>query len=614
MDALPNSAHPADPWAIDGKFAAPDEHAQLLVVGAGPAGIAAATRAAALGLRVVLVDENPVPISLMGLDVPLFYGQRMNAAVQEQARMVERLVAATPGLEAAFDAGVDVRLGVTAWGAFARGPASGALPASVAGLSDGARSWMCGFDALILATGARDLVLGFDGVDLPGVMGARALESLLTRYDAFDGRRVVILGSGDLAARTALLALDRGFEVAGLVEVLPAAQAAPDLLAELAARGVTIRTGSTILRAEAGSTGVAAAITTSAGAAAPERLDCDTICLAVGVVPAIELAGVLGCRLACNGALGGHVPALDAAGATSIPGIFCAGDCAGIAPEPACAAAGAAAADAASAWLAGGAAARQAPAKGASVWQAWGITPLATGHAADAAPALLARSAGDLAAGQAAAGSSPACVAQTFTDAPAGLAAETAPGCLTPSKALPAGEPATGLDGTDYRLAWMRALLATGNAQVSVCLCEEVTRGELLGISPPRYLGCSKERFAARDAGTLLQDGPFNPDQIKRLTRAGMGVCQGRRCREQVALTLALASGAAVSAIPLASYRAPVRPVSLGVLADRAETPEMRAGWDVWFGIRTQWVPYDMIGTEAETAMLAQGGGGNMHA
>ncbi len=536
MDAMPNTPPAVDPWAIDGKFAAPDEHAQLLVVGAGPAGIAAATQAAALGLQVVLVDENPVPISLMGLDVPLFYGQRMNAAVQEQARMVERLVAATPGLEAAFDAGVDVRLGVTAWGAFARGPASGALPASVAGLSDGARSWMCGFDALILATGARDLVLGFDGVDLPGVMGARALESLLTRYDAFDGRRVVILGSGDLAARTALLALDRGLEVAGLVEVMPVAQAAPGLLTELAARGVTIHTGSTILRAEAGSTGVAASSITSAGAAAPERLACDTICQAVGLVPAIELAGVLGCRLAYRGDLGGHVPETGAGGATSLPGVFCAGDCAGIVSAAGCEAQGRAAAQAAAAWLSHGA--------------------TASGAAAEAA----------------------------------------------------------GPDVTEYRLDWMRALLAVGNDQAPACLCEEVTRGELLGISPPRYLGCSSEKFAARSAGTLLRDGPFNPDQIKRLTRAGMGVCQGRRCREQVALTLALASGTAVSDVPLASYRAPVRPVSLGVLADTGETSAMRAGWDVWFGIRTQWVPYDMIGTEAETAMLAQGGGGNMHA
>jgi hypothetical protein len=160
----------------------------------------------------------------------------------------------------------------------------------------------------------------------------------------------------------------------------------------------------------------------------------------------------------------------------------------------------------------------------------------------------------------------------------------------------------------------MRALLESGGLQAPLCLCEEVTRGELLGISPPRYLGCTATKFAARDSQTLLRDGPLNPDQIKRLTRAGMGPCQGRRCREQIAMLLAIASDTSPADIPLASYRAPVRPLPLSLLADAAETPAMRAQWDVWFGIRTQWVPYDMIGTDQETQLLAAGAGGNMHA
>jgi thioredoxin reductase len=322
MDAAAPTGRPIDPWAIDGKFPAADEHAQLLVIGAGPAGLAAAIEAASVGLRVVLIDENPVAAALMGLDVPLFYGQRMNPAVQESARMVERLVAATPSIEAAFDAGVDVRLGVTAWGVFANGPAVNALPGRVAGLSDGEKSWMCGFDALILATGARDLVLGFEGVELPGVMGARALHSLLTRYDAFDGKRLVILGSGDLAVTTALAALDRGVEVAALIEVLPEPQAAIEQLAALAARGVPVRCGTAILRAEGDATGVVAASVIRIGTETPERLACDTICLAIGAVPAIELAGALGCSVAFRGDLGGHVPLTSEHGATSVAGVF----------------------------------------------------------------------------------------------------------------------------------------------------------------------------------------------------------------------------------------------------------------------------------------------------
>ena len=529
----------SDPHAIDGKFPPPTEHAQLLVIGGGPAGLAAAIEGAALGIKVVLVDENPVPAAMMGLDVPLFYGQRMNAAVQEEARMVERLVASTPALEAAFDAGVDVRLGHTAWGAFVNGPGLQALPAKLVGLSDGQKAWLCSFDALILATGARDLVLGFDGIEWPGVMGARALKTLLASYDAFDGKRVLILGSGDLAAETALLLLDRGLDVAALIEVLPEPQAAPHHLAALAVHDVKILTNTVIRRAEGNATGVTAAILS--GPDAPESIVCDTICLAIGAVPSIELAGVLGCRLTFRDALGGYVPATGAGGATSILGIFAAGSAAGLTSTPE--AEGRASAQAAAAWL---------------------KTPTTQEKPS---PALRGRGLGEGAA-----------------------------------------------DTTPYRESWMRALLQSGTPQTPVCLCEEVSRADLLGIQPPKYLACTANKIAARDGKTLLADGPFNPDQIKRLTRAGMGPCQGRRCREQIALLLANAAGTTPASIPLASYRAPVRPLPLNLLATIAATADMAAGWDVWFGIRTQWIPYDVIGTPEEAALVAAEDGGYLHA
>jgi thioredoxin reductase len=524
---------PTDPSAIDNKFPPPDEHVQLLIIGAGPAGLAAAIEAAGLGLSVVVIDENPVPAAMMGLDVPLFYGQRMNPAVQEEARMVERLVAATPAIEAAFDAGVDVRLGVTAWGAFANGPALNAMPKNLAGLTDGAKSWMCSFDALILATGARDLVLGFEGIGQPGVMGARALNALLTRYDAFDGKQVTILGSTDLAAETALALTDRGIEVTALIEVLPTPQASPENLAALAAQGAKIFTSTTIIKAESDATGITAAVLAPTTGGAQTRIPCDTICLAIGAVPAIELAGALNCRLTFSGEKGGHVPVTDATGATSIPGIFATGDCAG-------------------------------------------LTNTAESQAR-----------------------------QTAEAAAAYLNNATPPETPTPTQTP---------DTTPYRQAWMRALLKDGAPQTPACICEEVSRSELLGIRPPSYLNCTSNKIAARDAKTLQNDGPLNPDQIKRLTRAGMGLCQGRRCREQIALTFAETSETPLAKIPLASYRAPVRPLPLNLLATIAETPGMAAHWDVWFGIRTQWIPYQVIGTPEEKALIEAEDGGYLHA
>ncbi|WP_138919199.1 FAD-dependent oxidoreductase, partial [Acidiphilium sp. PM] len=165
----------ADPKSASGKFPAPEQMVDVLVVGAGPAGLAAALEAARSGASVLLVDEHPVPVGLAGLDVPYLFGGRAGTALANPARMVERIAAATPGLAEAYDAGVEVLLGVSAWGAWVERPGLAVLPCSLAGLSDGSRSWMCGFRRLVVAAGARDLVLSFRDADQPGVMGARGL-------------------------------------------------------------------------------------------------------------------------------------------------------------------------------------------------------------------------------------------------------------------------------------------------------------------------------------------------------------------------------------------------------------------------------------------------------
>jgi hypothetical protein len=96
----------------------------------------------------------------------------------------------------------------------------------------------------------------------------------------------------------------------------------------------------------------------------------------------------------------------------------------------------------------------------------------------------------------------------------------------------------------------------------------------------------------ARSLDTMLRDGPVNQDQIKRLTRAGMGPCQSRRCREQVGLLVAQAAGTSIDRIPLPSFRPPIRPLPLNVLWPTDEPPAMREEWVSWFGIPTQFSPH----------------------
>ena len=90
-------AAPHDPKSVAGKSLPVQESCQLLVIGAGPAGIAAAAHAAQLGLKVVLADENPVPATVMGDDIPLHFGQRFGAAARNRTAMLEAFSDARTG-------------------------------------------------------------------------------------------------------------------------------------------------------------------------------------------------------------------------------------------------------------------------------------------------------------------------------------------------------------------------------------------------------------------------------------------------------------------------------------------------------------------------------------
>jgi hypothetical protein len=143
-----------------------------------------------------------------------------------------------------------------------------------------------------------------------------------------------------------------------------------------------------------------------------------------------------------------------------------------------------------------------------------------------------------------------------------------------------------------YWQQWLQSLIHAGGWEVNICQCEEVTRRELVDVKPPRYLKWGSPQMDARSLDTMLHDGPVNQDQIKRLTRAGMGPCQSRRCREQVGLLLAQAAGTSIDRIPLPSFRPPLRPLPLNVLWPVDELPAMREQWVSWFGIPTQFSPH----------------------
>src|SRR5262245_31408344 len=175
---------------------------QVVVVGAGIAGVSAAIEAARLGLAATLVDEHPLDLSTMAADTPYFFGPRLLPTLAERGLMMERIIESGERLAEAEEAGVTLLLGTCAWGSFRPEENSRHLERPCVGLADAERSWMVEYEHLILAPGARDLVLSFPGWELPGVLGACGEIALMTRSHALAGRRMVILGSGKIGVAT----------------------------------------------------------------------------------------------------------------------------------------------------------------------------------------------------------------------------------------------------------------------------------------------------------------------------------------------------------------------------------------------------------------------------
>lgn len=511
-----------DPVSVAGKDLVIASEVDILVIGAGPAGRAAARQAAEGGASVMLVDEAPVPFETMGEHVPQIWGGRAGGQTRNRQAMMERMLEARPALGDLFEAGVDVRLGTACWGLYVNQVNMRWLPGRLASLSGGDEgTQLVRFGQAVVATGRRDMGLAFPGWDMPGVMGLHAALVLHGLYDALDARRCVVLGATAEALTGALALADGGVEVAAVIERAETAPAPDALLAQLADRGIEIRTGAVPRGVDCDMSGVTA-LNLGDGAIA-----CDAVLLGVGAVPVIDLLQAAGAAVSFDVARSGFVPRLGAGLATTLDGVRAAGDCCGI-------------------W----------PAKSAD-------------------PAL--------------------------SEAEGRLAAEAALAALGkgpgPSAAPPAPlpiPPGDGPDLSDYRKGWIRAAVVEAMDEMPVCLCEEVTARDILELRPPRYLNAPAPGNAPRSLTRLLGDGPPDPDQVKRLTRAGMGPCQGRRCREQVQALLALQETLALGAIPLASYRMPVRPLSLAE-ALLPETPEVLDNWEAWFGMPGQWAPWEIL-------------------
>jgi len=278
----------------------------VAVIGAGPAGLAAAVRAAESGARVAMVDDNPHP-----------GGQIWRAAAGKAPAEAARWIQSAERRQVEWIGGARV---------FAA-PARNRIAVEK---SDGELE--LGYHSLILATGARERFLPFPGWTLPNVMGAGGLQALAKSGMPIEGKKVVIAGSGPL-----LLAVARYLRAHG---------ADVRLIAEQTSRSAVLRFGMRLVGhprklMQAVTLHTRRYITSCwpVSAQGREKLEsvtlrraggrvwtevCDYLACGFGLIPNVELAALLGCRLSRTGV------EVDEQQQTSVAGVYAAGEATGI--------------------------------------------------------------------------------------------------------------------------------------------------------------------------------------------------------------------------------------------------------------------------------------------
>lgn len=365
-------------------------------------------------------------------------------------------------------------------------------------------------DAIVLAPGAYDKPVPFPGWTLPGVFTAGGAQSLIKTQRIIPGNQILMVGSGPLVLAFAAQLLKDGANIVGVVEAAPF-PSVPAMLGLLRAsvmssagarllltgigyrtyllrHGVTFRYSHVIVAAE-GESGVEAvriARVDDSWTPVPgteQTVSVDAVCVGYGFTPSTELSRLAGCTHRYDEALGGLVPVRSASLESTIPGIYVAGDGAGVEGSAVALEEGR---------LAGLSA----------LHKLSGVTP---GDYVRRSKRIRGRLAG----------------LRRFQQA-LGKTYRVGPGL--------------------YRLA---------TADTVVCRCEEITALEI-----------------ARAAAAAGAD----PHGVKSVTRAGMGLCQGRNCSEAVARLVAEHASTASDARGAFKARAPARPLPIGVIAE--EMPE----------------------------------------
>jgi len=294
----------------------------LVIIGGGPAGLSAAKIALESGLSVTVIDRS---ISLGGQLIKQthkFFGSKAQYAktrgIDIATILINDLKQYGDKLEILQEATVvglykDYVLTIYQYNKYIKIQAK----------------------SIIVATGASEKVLAFENNDLPGVYGAGAVQTLMNLYGVLPGEEVVMVGSGNIGLIVSYQMIQAGVKVKALVEASDHIGGYLVHAAKLVRLGVPIYTKTTVKKA-IGKTKLEKIQTVKLDDkwnyidGTEEEIDCDALCISVGLTPLHQLMSMADINMVYVSELGGLIPRLQKNYETSMPRVFGCGDVTGI--------------------------------------------------------------------------------------------------------------------------------------------------------------------------------------------------------------------------------------------------------------------------------------------
>ena len=296
----------------DTRYRHQHHHAEVAVIGGGPAGLAAALEAASKGARVTLVDDQP------GLGGHLRFDNRTYRDIPGFPKTRGFEIARSLAQEVQSSEGIRVLSPASAFGLY---------EGDLLGVLSGDHLLKIRAKRIVIATGAYEVPMVFEGNDLPGVMLMTGAQRLMHLHGIKPGSIAVVATNNDEGYHAALDLLEAGVSIAAVVDARPQVPEGLEVAEAVRSRGALVLPSHTITRA-LGKKRVEAAVVVKREGGRPtgeeRRFSCDTVCVSGGFQPASPLLYQVGARLSFDESLGETVP-------ESLPSkVYAAGEVTGI--------------------------------------------------------------------------------------------------------------------------------------------------------------------------------------------------------------------------------------------------------------------------------------------